>query len=49
MEFCPRNRGNHTFHHQLKIFEKYENLLVDRDQEHNITIKIDKLKTFYFM
>ena len=47
-EYCPRNRENHTFHHQFKICESYNHFLVDGDVDYNISIDINNLKQFYF-
>lgn len=48
LEFCPRDRENHTFHHQFKICNSYKHILVEGDKDHNIKLDINSLLDFYF-
>ena len=36
LEYCPRFRENHTFHHQYKLCASYDHVLVDCDKNFNI-------------
>ena len=47
LEFCPSARENHTFHHQYKLCESYDHALVNGDIEHNISLELNKLFSFY--
>lgn len=47
LEYCPRKRENHTFHHQLKICDSYTHTLVDGDEQHNISLVTDDLMVFF--
>lgn len=47
LEYCPRTRENHTFHHQFKICKNYSHTLVDSDDHHNVILEIEQLLNFY--
>lgn len=47
LEFCPRTRENHTFHHQFKLCSSYGHVLVDGDDGNNIKLDLNDLKIFY--
>lgn len=47
LEYCPRARENHTFHHQYKLCESYEHILVDGDESNNIRLDINAILKFY--
>jgi len=47
LEFCPSARENHTFHHQYKLCESYDHTLVNGDAEHNISLDLNQLFSFY--
>lgn len=47
LEYCPRARENHTFHHQYKLCDSYEHKVVDGDREHNIALDLQQLLNFY--
>jgi capsular polysaccharide biosynthesis protein len=46
-EYCPEAREVHTFHHQYKVCNSYEHVLVKGDPENNINIDLDDLLNFY--
>jgi hypothetical protein len=47
LEYCPRARENHTFHHQYKLCESYDHVLVDSNESFDITLPIQQLIDFY--
>jgi hypothetical protein len=47
LEYCPRTRENHTFHHQYKVCDSYRHVLVDADASHNVSLDIKHLLEFY--
>jgi hypothetical protein len=47
LEYCPRARENHTFHHQYKLCASYRHELVENDEHWNIEIDLNHLLDFY--
>jgi capsular polysaccharide biosynthesis protein len=47
LEYCPRSREVHTFHHQYKLCDDYQHTLVDCDKDFNIELNVNEILNFY--
>ena len=47
LEYCPREREIHTFHHQYKLCSGYKHTLVDCDKDFNVELDLNEIFNFY--